>query len=162
MRKGWYWPLLLVALLAFGVAANLVLLVAAGGDPSFAVEPAYYAKAVDWDRHQAQARASAALGWQATLDVGPADRGSGLASVVARLADRDGAELAGVQVEIEAFHNARASQLVHAVLVEQAGPAYAARLPVVRAGLWEFRLTARRGADTFTAVLERDVPGWAR
>ena len=37
------------------VSANLFLLVRATGDPSFAVESDYYAKAVAWDAHQAQA-----------------------------------------------------------------------------------------------------------
>jgi hypothetical protein len=35
-------------------------------------------------------------------------------------------------------------------------------VPVSRPGLWEFRVAAVRGADTFTAVVDQDAPGAAR
>jgi nitrogen fixation protein FixH len=159
MRKGWHWPFLLVGLLASGVGANLYFMARALGDPSFAVEPDYYAKAIAWDAHQAQARQNSDLGWTLALSVAPAARATGLARVVARLADRDGRPVPGLAVALEAFNNARAADVVKAALAETAGHDYAANVAVVRPGLWEFRVVALRGADTFTAVIEQDAPG---
>jgi len=159
MKKGWYWPLLLAGLLASGVGANIYFMCRAVGDPSFAVEPDYYAKALAWDAHLAQARENAALGWSVALAVAPADRGTGRARVVATLADRDGRPLPGLTVGLTAFHNARAAEVVTATLAETAEHAYAADVAVSRPGLWEFRLTAARGMESFTAVVDQDAPG---
>jgi len=162
MTRGWYWPLLLAALLAAGVGVNLYFMARAVGDPSFAVEPDYYAKAVAWDAHQAQARVNADLGWQLALTVSAADRGTGRARVVAGLTDRDGRALSGLTVGLVAFHNARAANILEATLTETAAHEYAADLAVVRPGIWEFRIVATRGAATFTAVADLDAPGASR
>ena len=161
MKKGWYWPFLLGALLISGVGANIYFMCRALGDPSFAVEPDYYAKAVAWDAHQTQSRENATLGWTLRLSVAAPDPASGRAQVVAKLADRDGRPVPGLAVGIEAFHNARAADIIKASLLETAEHDYAARLPVVRAGLWEFRVAATRGAETFTAIVDQDAPGTA-
>jgi nitrogen fixation protein FixH len=162
MKKGWYWPLLLASLLASGVGANVYFMCRAVGDPSFAVEPDYYAKAVAWDAHQAQAKEDADLGWRLALSVSPTDRGSGRARVVATLTDREGRKVPGLAVGLTAFHNARAADVVTATLLESAEHAYAADVAVARPGLWEFRVAATRGTETFTAVVDQDAPGALR
>jgi len=162
MKRGWYWPLLLGGLLTAGVAANLYFMARAVGDPSFAVEPDYYAKAVAWDAHQAQARVNADLGWKLDLAVGAADRGTGRARIVAGLTDRDGRPLAGLTVGLEAFHNARATDVVTLMLAETPDHVYVGDAAVVRPGLWEFRVVATRGTETFTAVVELDALGASR
>ena len=141
---------------------NLYFMSWAISDPSFAVEPDYYAKAVAWDAHQAQARDNAELGWSLTLDVAPADPGTGSARVVASLIDRDGLPVRGLTVGLEAFHNARASQVVKATLAETAEHGYAADVAVSRPGFWEFRVIAARGTERFTAIVNQDAPGVLR
>jgi nitrogen fixation protein FixH len=162
MKKGWHWPLLLGGLLASGVGANVYFMCRAVSDPSFAVEPDYYAKALAWDAHQAQAKANADLGWKLALSVAAADKGTGRARVVATLADRDGRRVPGLTVDLAAFHNARASDVATATLSETAVHDYAGDVAVVRPGLWEFRVEAVRGTETFTAVVEQDAPGAPR
>ena len=162
MKKGWYWPILLVGLLASGVAANLYFMSCAVSDPSFPVEPDYYAKAVAWDAHQAQARDNAELGWTLALAVAAADPGTGRARIVASLLDRNGLPVRGLTVGLEAFHNARASRVVRSELVETAEHAYAADVAVSRPGFWEFRVAAARGTEIFTAVVDQDAPGVLR
>lgn len=162
MKKGWYWPFLLVGLLASGVGVNLYFMSCAISDPSFAVEPDYYAKAIAWDAHQAQARDNAELGWTLELAVAPADSGTGRARVVASLLDRDGLPVPGLTVGLEAFHNARASQVVRSELVETAEHAYEADVAVSRPGFWEFRVAATRGTEVFTAIVDQDAPGVLR
>jgi nitrogen fixation protein FixH len=162
MKTGRYWPFLLVGLLASGVGANLYFLARALDDPSFAVEPDYYAKAVAWDAHQAQARTNAVLGWRLLIDVAGADPSTGLARVTARLTDRNGSPVTGATLGMEAFHNARAADVLKATLRETAGHDYAADLSIRKPGLWEFRVVAARGKDTFTAVVDQDAPGAPR
>ena len=162
MKTGRHWPFLLVGLLASGVGANLYFLARALDDPSFAVEPDYYAKAVAWDAHQAQERTNALLGWRLRIDVGGADPSTGRAHVSATLTDRDGVPVAGAIFDLEAFHNARAGDVLKATLRETNGHDYVAELPILRPGLWEFRVAAARGKDTYTAVVDQDVPGAPR
>jgi nitrogen fixation protein FixH len=162
MKKGWHWPILLAGLLASGVAANVYFMVRAVSDPSFAVEPDNYAKAIAWDAHQAQAGENATLGWSVALAVAEPDRGTGRARVVATLADRDGRRVPGLTVGLTAFHNARASEIVTATLSETAEHAYVADVAVLRPGLWEFRVAATRGTETFTAIVDQDAPGSLR
>jgi nitrogen fixation protein FixH len=159
VKKGWYWPVVVVGLLGAGVGANVYFMVRAVGDPSFAVEPDYYAKAMAWDAHQAQAKENADLGWTLALTVAAADRETGRALVVAKLADPAGRKVSGLSVGLTAFHNARAADVVKARLAETAGHDYAAEVAILRPGLWEFRIVAERGAQTFTAVVDQDAPG---
>ena len=70
MSRGWQWPVAVGALLALGVGANVVLMLVARSNPSFAVESEYYDKALAWDDRQRQQTHNAELGWTATLEVG--------------------------------------------------------------------------------------------
>jgi nitrogen fixation protein FixH len=158
VKKGWYWPLLLVGLLIVGgVGPNLILLAMATGDPSFSVEPDYYTKSLHWDDRLAQERRNAELGWSLGLDVRPAASGGGGVLLTAHLADGAGAPLDGASVELEAFHNARASEVLRTSLRGGGEGAYAATLPARRPGLWEFRIVVRRGGDVFTRTVLEDV-----
>jgi nitrogen fixation protein FixH len=154
--RGWYWPVGLAALLVGSAAANVALVVITARDASFAVEPNYYAKALAWDETMAQQARNETLGWSVGLSVEPTGE-RGRMTVAVRLADRGGAPLGGARIAVEAFHNARASQVLMATL-DPRGPDYAAAMPLARPGRWEFRLRVTRSPDVFTATLTRDLP----
>lgn len=155
-RRGWYWPWLLVGLLGALCGINLAMVYIATSDPSFAVEDDYYGKALRWDQSMAQTRANEALGWHATLDVGRLAPGGTDLSVA--LTDRDGRPLDGASITVDAFHNARAGHVLSASFAATATPGtLAARLPMRRPGLWEFRLRVTRGGDVYTRVVQKDV-----
>ena len=137
------WPLGIAAILGATVAANLVVMRVASDDPSFAVEPDYYRRAVGWDSTLAQARASAALGWRVATQVTPLVAGAP-ATVTLAITDRDGAPVTGATVAVEALFNARANDRHTATLPEVAPGRYAAPLPLARAGVWELRVQVRR------------------
>jgi nitrogen fixation protein FixH len=145
----------LVALLAASAGANIALVIITSRDTSFAVEPNYYAKALAWDQTMAQQSRNDALGWSLGLRIDPGDARGGK-TVTVHLADRAGAPIAGAQVAVEAFHNARASRILSAAL-SPAGPEYAAVMPLDRPGLWEFRLRVTRGREVFVATLTHDL-----
>jgi nitrogen fixation protein FixH len=158
MKKGWYWPLLIVALLFVGgVGPNLLLFVVANSDPSFSVEPDYYQKSLRWDERLAQERRNSELGWTLGLDLRPEESPQLGVRLTAMLFDRTGAPLDGASVELEAFHNARASEIVKASLRGSGEGTYLANLPAGRAGLWEFRFVVRLGNDVFTRTVMEDV-----
>ena len=157
VSRGVLWPCVVVAALVLTVAGNVALLLVAGSDPSFSVEPDYYRKAVAWDATMAQERHNRDLGWSVDLRISPEAGVAPLSRVRAVVLDRDGAPLEGAAVELEAFHGARAGSRVRASLEPQGTTAHAALLPLRRAGLWELRLTVRRGADVFTQTLHQEV-----
>lgn len=156
MRSGKWWPLALAAVLGVTVAANVFLLYAANDRNAAAVEPDYYRKAVAWDSTAAQAARSAGLGWRIDAAILPLDaRGAGVVQV--RIADPDGAPVAGARVTCTAIHNLDAGRRPQAATVLDADGAGTLTLPLRRAGLWELRFMATRGAERFTASLRRDA-----
>jgi nitrogen fixation protein FixH len=150
MTRGWVWPFLLAGLLVMGVGVNLLLLVVATGDPSFAVERDYYRKGMEWDRTVAQKQANARLGWTLACEVR-----KGTLSVVLR--DRSHTPVPGAFVSVEAFHNARAGRVVTGTLVDAGEGGYSGQLPIVRPGVWELRFRAERGGDVFTQTVSYEV-----
>jgi nitrogen fixation protein FixH len=73
------------------------------------------------------------------------------------LRDRNGAPLPGAAVTVEAFHNARAGQIVTASLSDAGDGLYRAQVPIARSGLWELRFRAVRGAHVFTRTVAGEV-----
>jgi nitrogen fixation protein FixH len=155
-RARW-WPFFIIALLVGGAGANVALMVIATRDPSFAVEPDYYQKALRWDEAMTQESKNAALGWSVEAGVDSATR-SGPTRIVLRVSDRDGAPVEDAMVRVAAFHNARASQVVAATLAPTGGGRYSAPLPLDRPGLWELRVRVQQGDRVFTQTIAQDFP----
>lgn len=156
LKKPWFWPAFIIGLLSMGVIFNVVLVVVANNDPSFAVEPDYYKKALAWDQTMAQEQQNMALGWEAKVTTSPA-AAEGQMEVVARIAARDGAAVIPDEVTVEAFHNARANAVLTATLARRDDGSYGAEMPMRRPGMWEFRLAVRLGDEHFTQVIKQDV-----
>jgi nitrogen fixation protein FixH len=154
--RGWYWPVIVVALLVGGAGANIGFMIVANRDASFAVEPDYYRKALEWDQVMAQEARNAELGWTVSARLGRT--GAGAARIVAAVRDRAGAALGGATVTVEAFPSARAREIASLTLepTTDAG-VYAAALPSGRPGLWELRLRVSRSGEVFTRTLSQDL-----
>ena len=145
MKKGLGWPVAMATILAITVGANIWVMRIASADPSFAIEPDYYARAVRWDSTMAQERRNHALGWTVTPVLGAFDprRGATLRVVVTA---PDGARISDATVQVAAFAVARSARRVDVALAP-AGGGYDALVPVTHGGAWELRLDVRRGAD---------------
>jgi nitrogen fixation protein FixH len=157
-RRPWLWPLGLALALSASAGLNIGFMIVANRDPSFAVEPDYYRKSLEWDRTMAQEDTNRALGWRLAV-AGERAGLPGRLRLVARLTDRAGQPLDGAAVAVEARHGARAAEPVGGVLESAGGGRYAAELPLARPGLWELRFEVRRGGDLFTAQITADLPG---
>ncbi|MBZ0271695.1 FixH family protein [bacterium] len=153
-KAGWYWPFLVAGFLTLTVIANVVTILIAGSDPSHAVEKDYYQKALAWDDHMKQERRNIELGWVAHIGVA-ATKGSEV-PVSVRLTDANGAAIGGATITADAFFNALAS-VVFPLSFDEHDGVYESALPRARPGLWEFRVKATRGEDTFTSRLRIDL-----
>lgn len=154
--RGRLWPWALGSVLAVTMAGNIWVMRLAGSDTSFAVEPDYYRKAVDWDSTMAQSGRNTALGWD--LDVQLAPPGAdGSSRVNVALRDADGAPLEDAVIQVEATHNAQASRVLEATLEARGDGTYHALLPDAHRGIWELRFEATRGGDRFTVTHRRDT-----
>jgi hypothetical protein len=82
-----------------------------------------------------------------------------MAALTLRVTDANGNAVDGAAVELEAFPNARSGERQRLVFTERLSGAYAAELPLTRAGLWELRLTVTRGEDRTTHVMRVELGG---
>jgi nitrogen fixation protein FixH len=156
-RHRLFWVGLICTLLGCQVVLMVVTAIIATRDNSFAVEPDYYEKSLNWDAIAAQRREDQRLGWQIALAVGAQASVLGERSVTATLTDRDGRPLDGASIELVAFPHARGNDRESAVLAPQGDGRYETTLRIKRRGLWEFRLAVKRGPDIFTSTQQQFV-----
>ena len=149
MNHGFAWAWVPVVILGAMFAGWGVMLSFALDDPGFGIEPDYYAKAVHFDEHQAQARESHRLGWVLDVQPQPDARGA-LISVVLR--DRNQQPMPGAAVRATAFHNARSNQIRELEFRDEGDGRYSQRLAPFRPGLWEFRFEVQRRSERFLEV----------
>jgi len=155
MKRALRWPIGISLILTVFVIANLVVMRVAGADPSFAVEPDYYQKAVHFDSTLELERASAALGWTA---VSTMRHDSAETTLTVALSNATGQPVAGATVSVAARFIARANDVLPATLRETAPGRYEARMDVRHAGQWEVRVDAHRGAEHFFATTRLEAP----
>ena len=144
-----FWPAFVVALFAGAVLANMVLVFRATGDPSHAVLPDYYQRALRWDEKLAQDRRSAALGWQLRVEAARPLR--------VTLADRSGRPIDRATLRVSLFHKARSSHVLTRELTPDRRGAYSADLSLSRPGLWELHFDAERDGERFSQTVEHEV-----
>ncbi len=151
----WSWvPAMLLGSMLVGLGSMAYIAI---DDPSFALEPNYYDKAVHWDRSQAQARDSDALGLRLAVRQPLATSVAGEVDVEVSVLDRQNAPLQGAAVSLEAFPNAYAARIQQVSLHETAPGVYRARLGRGVPGLWELRFSVVKGTANFLQVVRADV-----
>jgi nitrogen fixation protein FixH len=155
MKPGTMWPIGIAGVLGLTVAANVALYYVAGRDPSFAIEPNYYAKAVAWDSTVAQTQRNRALGWHVTPSLAPFSARDGARLSVA-LTDATGERITDAVVKVAALYNARAGTVLESTLVRHPD-GYDTQLAVTHGGQWELRFDIARGAQRFTATFRIDA-----
>ena len=144
-----FWPGLVIVVLGLSLASGALTIVAATGDPSFAIEPDYYDKALAWDEHARRLRDSEALGWTARLGVGADADALDRRTLTLSLTDASGELIRDASVTVVAYHQARSGERLSLTLEPGETGAYTAPLAVGRTGLWEFRVEAKRDAAAF-------------
>jgi hypothetical protein len=148
MKRATWWPIGIATVLATTVGANVALLYVSSGDPSLAIEPNYYAKAIAWDSSMAQSARNERLGWHIVPRLGAFTARDG-AVLTVTVSDSTGAAIDDASVTVSALYNGRAAVVLEQTL-EHADRAYHATLPVSHRGQWELRFDIRRGTERFT------------
>ena len=154
---GLFWIGLVIGLLGAQILLLSTMVYIATSDPSFAVEPDYYQKGLNWDATARQLNENRKLGWNVRLSIPRESTFAGERAVTCRLSDPDGQPIEGAVVDLVAFPHARGTQRISVLLEEQEPGQYGAAVPLHRSGLWEFRFAIRRGEDSFTHVMRRNV-----
>lgn len=156
-RSAWFWPALVISLLTGQIVLVLVMAYLAVSDHSFAVEPDYYRKALQWNSEIAQQQANRRLGW--TLHVEVSEQADLLQQREVRCVIHDpaGKPVEGADVEIVAFSHVRGNDRQELILTALEAGRYGATVRMTQGGLWEFRITARRGADLMTHIEQMQV-----
>jgi nitrogen fixation protein FixH len=141
------WPAVLALGLVAQAAGVLTMVAIAARDPSFAIEPRYYERAIAWDAESRRDAEGRALGWAVRVEASPRGGDTGRVELRAHLADAEGRPLEGARVRAEAFHQARAAERASLSLEARGDGVYAAALSGARTGLYEVRLTIQRGPE---------------
>lgn len=153
------WPLAIVGLIALHVAGMITVILISTRDRSFAVEPNHYQKALAWDAFSARARASEALGWKIVSRTDAALDRAGMRGLALAIADRHGKPVTSARVAVLAFPHARGEERIRVDLVEGDVGHYRAHAAMARAGLWELRVVAERGGDSFSTTILHTIEG---
>jgi uncharacterized GH25 family protein len=146
-----------VFLLASSVIGVGSMALVATHDPSFSTEPDYYQKAVHWDQVQAQAAQNQRLSYQLSLPQTLTPDAGRRASIELVVRDHAGQPVSGARVRAEAFSNLAASEITTLDFVERAPGRYETTLATSHLGVWDFRVSADRDADHFTAELRSEL-----
>ncbi len=149
MKRAQLWPVGIVIVLSVTVAANLWVMRIASADPSFAIEPDYYAQAVRWDSTLAQQARNRALGW--SISPRFVRDTTGALALSATVVDAGGSEILDARVQVTAFAVARSGQRLD-IQLTRSGRGYSGNLHG-RAipGRWELHFDVRRGDERLTA-----------
>ncbi len=156
MKRGAWWPIGITTVLATTVAANLWVMRIANDDPSFAIEPDYYRKAIKWDSTLAQERQDSILGWRLKPTLGIV-AATGKTRISAILTDSLGTPISGATVKLSALPVARASEVHETTLTAAGAGEYTGQLDAQRQGRWELRFDVRAGSTRFTEVARVDA-----
>ncbi len=155
MTRGWQWPLFIGAIILVGFAGTGMLILRSAGDPSFAVEPDYYAKGMKWDETARQRALLTELGWSVQIALQQSPEAAGFPLLVIRIDDAAGEPVADMRVDAMLFHHLSAKDR-HVVPLSPDGPGvWRASVPSKRPGLW--RILLRIDGDAGEMEHEADV-----
>jgi nitrogen fixation protein FixH len=150
------WPAFVIALLLLGIGSAFQALFAARSDGGAQIVEDYYDAALRFEDEQAARAASAALGWDADVEIGACE--NGLCAVEVTVVDRNGEPVAGLNGVLETSRPQEAGTAARIPLSPKAGApgVYRQRVPLPTAGLWDIAVDARRGDEHFLTSARLD------
>lgn len=152
------WPFIIVGLLVAHTTLIIGAATLAIGDPSFAVVPDYYAKALAWDDDQASQRDAAERGWTFHVIPGAFTDPTGQRLIVATLNDKHGQPVPGAAVTLQLYHHARAADVTRLALRETAPGHHEALAPMPTAGTWRLEARVVEGNQPFAFTRDIEIP----
>ena len=145
----YFWPGMVVALLGLSAVAIAITVTFALSDPSFAVVPDYYNKALQWDQTAALQQRSDALQWRAAFEFGVQDHMTDQRQIIVSLTGPNNEPITGADLTATVFHPSRSKE-TQAVSFDEPNPGrYVGLFHPTRIGIWELELRATRDHDVF-------------
>lgn len=156
-RKRFIMPAVVLGLLGSHMTFILIAITLGTGDPSFAVVPDYYQKGVDYDDRKAMLAESAALGWSVQINPSQSADAIGQRELIVQVRDAEGNAVRGLDMKVDAYHVARASEPVACTCVEVLPGQYVATARISKEGFWQFAIDATAGDQRFVSELRQFV-----
>lgn len=156
------WPLLVIGLIVMNMFIVAFTIVKAASDPSGAIEPNYYDKALHFDEIKAEKQASDAAGWQASITLERVD--APVCKVSVSLTDALGRPLSQCDLQLTAFAHVRASERIvrEMSMRDVASDPLACTLRVSHEGLWTFSIRAQQGDRVHVSEHILTMPAYTR
>jgi nitrogen fixation protein FixH len=151
------WPLIVIGLLLGHMTIMFVAVAIATHDRSSTIIPDYYQKSLNWDRAQADRRASEKLGWNVTVTPSPQVDPLGRREVLVRVIDASGEAIPNADVELAYYHLSHPAEAQHTQLHTNFDGRITATLPMRYEGFWQIEVTAKAGGQRFVTVLSQFV-----
>ncbi len=149
--RRWLWPAIVLGFIGLQGTMSGVLIFFAVNDSTFAVEPDYYRKALQWDRTVAERRDSVASGWKADVRIARIHPVLRQHRVRCELRDAEGAPIDGAAVQATALHHAHGGVHHEWALRETQAGRYEFITELPHDGYWELRIRAEARGQTFVA-----------
>lgn len=145
-----FWPGMVVAILGFSVAANVILVVKATGDGGAQIIDDYYAKGANWDDEVARVKKSDDLNWTVTATLLESGESSGTATVIFY---KDNEALTDLDVDIALKDPTRNGVVSQAKATHQGQGIYTVATELPRLGQWDIEVVAVQEAITFEDII---------
>ncbi len=155
-KPGWWYPWIFVAMFGVTVVANGALIWSARSSFSGLSAEGAYDKGIAYNRALEGAAAQEKLGWRAEVAFLPGASGTGV--IEARLTDRDGRPIAGLEAEVLLRRPTQAGLDQRRALVAQGSGLFRAEVTVPKPGQWIVRVHAFRDQDVFQQETRVVVP----
>ncbi len=150
------WIFVPIVFLGAAIAFAALTVTLAIANHPLGVEPNYDTKAANFQATAEQRATNDRLRWIVTPELVRMD--AGMASVSVRVEDRHTVPIEDAAVEIECIPLANGDARRRVELMQLSPGLYGATFEVMAEGRHEFRVTVRRGHDTYTDRFRRPVP----
>ncbi|GIW99150.1 MAG: hypothetical protein KatS3mg111_2483 [Pirellulaceae bacterium] len=152
------WLSIIVGLLALQIAIGVGSIVLAVRDPTVAVTPNYYERAVNWDVTRRARLRTLQLGWKIDYVVLAPEKHASQRELRVFVRTADDQPVAELQLFGQAFHHARGNEIHQLQFDEIEAGVYQADVPIVQGGLWQIELrmegSAGVAADARTLTVQ--------
>lgn len=154
---GRHWPFVIALMLLTHATLMIGTIIYVGGKRDTYVDPAYYAKSVDWDTQRAMKEAADNAGWTIRVSSDFISGDPNQRRVQIELRDADAQPIEDALVELVCYHPAEISNRFDEVILHDQDGVYARELPIARPGIWYAELTIQRRGVRALVTEDLDV-----
>ena len=154
---GRHWPFVIALMLLAHASIMIGTIIHVGAKRDTYVDPAYYAKSVDWDTQRAMKEAADNAGWTVRISSEFVEQSPDQRRVQIELRDADGQPIEDALVELICYHPAQISNRFDEVVLHDQNGVYAKGLPIARPGIWYAELTIQRRGVRALVTKDLDV-----